>query len=142
MKLLCFLTALALSATAFTTMAEEQSIDSSSSATQTVAATPHRYYLEIQGIQNPLNVKAFEIKLIAGEIFCGYSKVSEKDLRTFVSTFQFRSMIDALNLLSQYGWQLSECYTSAISGNVFTNWIIYKDVTTPEELAFGLTQKK
>lgn len=141
MRLLCFLTALALSATAFTTMAEEQNTDSSS-ATQAVVATPHRYYMEIQGIQNPLNVKAFEIRLIAGEIFSVYSKVSEKDLRTFVSTFQFRSMVDALNLLSQYGWQLSDCYTSAISGNVFTHWIIYKDVTTPEELAFGLTQKK
>jgi hypothetical protein len=101
-----------------------------------------RYYLDIQGIQGQLNAKAFEIKIVSGKIFHDYTKTKPSDLTTFRDKYQLRTMMDALNLLSLYGWQLSQCYTTAINGSVVTHYIVYKDGAKPEDFTVGIIEQK
>jgi hypothetical protein len=100
-----------------------------------------RYYMEIQGVQSPVNAKAFDVQLIAGKLFHTLSKVTQSDLRKFCSERQFNCVSDAMNHLSLLGWNLSQCYVNVMSGNTYTHWIIYKDVADTEELAEGLISK-
>jgi hypothetical protein len=97
--------------------------------------------MEIQGVQSPVNAKAFDVQLIAGKLFHTLSKVTQSDLRKFCSQRQFTSVSDAMNHLSLLGWNLSQCYVNVMSGNTYTHWIIYKDVAENEELAEGLIAK-
>ncbi len=103
--------------------------------------TTKRYYMEIQGIQSPVNAKAFDIQLIPGRLIQMLSKLTAADLRNFCSSRQINGMSDAMNHLSLLGWTLQDCYATAISGNVCTHWIVYKDAVNIDELVDGLLSK-
>lgn len=111
-------------------------------STDSVKPKPtRRYYMEIQGIQGQVTTRALEIKFVAGELFHNYTKTSTADLQRFRDKYKFSTMVDALNMMSLMGWQLSDCYTSASAGTVITHWVIYKEADNAEDLAAGIVVK-
>lgn len=138
-KLLVLLTAFIVSS--FFNITNAQTTTDSQANTEQTAAT-RRFYLEIQGVQNQLSAQAFEIRFVPGKLFLDFSKTKNADFVALRDKYQIRSLIDALNILSLYGWQLSECYATVLNGSTVNHWIVYKDAATPDELALGIISDK
>jgi hypothetical protein len=149
MRLLSVVSALIVSASLTVSFADNTVTNGiQSSTTESVATSTektvvtNRYYMEIQGIQNPLAASSFELRLVPGDFFKQYTKTNEKDYRTFCTRYGLKSMVDVMNLLSLYGWQLSQSYSIGLNGKIMHHWVIYKDASTVADLVRGIIEEK
>ncbi len=129
----------------FGTISLQATAEESVTATQSVTeqqTAPRRFYIDMQGIQSPINAKAFDLQLVAGRPFHALTKSTPNDLKKFCMEMRFSSLAEAMNTLSPIGWQLSQCYVTNTNGTTITHWIIFKDVQDPMELLTGLISEK
>mgnify|MGYP004541964503 FL=1 len=108
-------------------------------------AQTHRYYCEITGTYRDF---ADEMKIVFdfGDCFVYNTWGGLNSDMVFVDnkgeTIYFNSMIDAMNFMSEKGWQLHLTYSSILkNGKVAEHWILYKDAENREKAREGIMTK-
>ncbi len=96
-----------------------------------------RCYIEIIGQQSNQPGSNVRVYFEVGHILSSRTGFTTADIN---KALVFNTMIDALNLLSHLGWNLSHTYST--SGRVVTqHWVLYKDVTDINKLFEGIQKK-
>lgn len=97
-----------------------------------------RYYLTLSTTERTLNSYNSGASIVVDNSFATKAGLTKEDLKN-VARYKFQSLTDAMNYMSDYGWRLSEAYSSNLAGTTVITWIIYKDVNDVAELGEGLT---
>lgn len=97
-----------------------------------------RYYLTLSTTDRTLNGRNSGASIVVDNSFATKAGLTKEDLKN-VARYKFQSLSDAMNYMSDYGWRLSEAYSTNLPGTVVITWIIYKDVIDDAELGEGLT---
>ncbi len=97
-----------------------------------------RYYLTLSTTERTLNSHNSGASIVVDNSFASKAGLTKEDLKN-VARYKFQSLTDAMNYMSDYGWRLSEAYSTNLPGAVIITWIIYKDVNDVAELGEGLT---
>lgn len=104
------------------------------------AQTPYKVYAELVGKGREVSAKR-TITVDFGRGFKYWSR-NAKDYLVDENgdKLSFNSMVDAMNYMSKRGWQLAESYYDPLENDLF--WIIYKEITTDEQIREGLMTKE
>ena len=110
---------------------------------QSAETEPQRFYMVVRGVQS-FGARGDKtiVTLQPGQLVLQALGVSESDLNRRCHELPMTTMADTLNYMSAYGWRLASTGHYGGGTTVYHEWIIYKDVTDPGELADFLGKKK
>lgn len=124
---------LLLPATAYT---RPKAPESASKAANTVSGTT--YYMELRQTTSSLRGNGPALVISFGEQLSAQIGFGALDSQQFVQSRRLGSLLEAMNYLTDYGWQLEQCYTVMERGTNVTHWILSKRSNHPMELLDGI----
>lgn len=111
------------------------------SATVSAEEPTQRVYAELLGTgTNFLNLnKNVKVSVDMGQFQSAtkaYTLLDEngKDIK-------FNSMVAAMNYMSERGWKFIQAYEVTVSNQNVLHWLLYKDITDPDQIKEGLNVK-
>ena len=110
-------------------------------STNSITAQTKRYFCEIKGTEK-LNTK-MKIVFDFGNIPIYRLKNKMQIVDEQGKEIEFNSMVDAMNYMSERGWNFLQAYsTYLIFVAPIEHWILYKDATSIEEARKGILTKE
>ena len=105
----------------------------------TVSAPAHvtTYYMEIVGSRMAARNNALAVTLELGTTLSRMAGVNAVDMRKAAQQLQFRTMVDAMNFLSENGWRLVDTYVVPSGASINYHWVVAKDVQDVHEVLDG-----
>lgn len=97
-----------------------------------------RYYLTLQCVERPVGAKGSGATVNIPETVAAKGMLTNEEVQR-LNRVRYPSLAEALNRLSPYGWTLQTAYSSTVSGQTVTTWVLGKDVTKDAQLGEGLT---
>lgn len=106
-----------------------------------IIAQTKRYFCEIKGTEK-LNSK-MKIVFDFGDIPNYKLKSKMQIVDEKGNPIEFNSMVDAMNYMSERGWNFLQAYSTYLMNvPAMEHWILYKDATSKEEARKGILTKE
>jgi uncharacterized protein YrzB (UPF0473 family) len=109
-----------------------------------ISAQAHRYYCEVTGKQKELGGTKiiFDFGTSLTHNFWGDLSNRLKFVDENGNEIEFKSMMDAMNYMSDRGWTLLQAFATYSESSEIQHWILYKDADTQEKAKEGIMTKE
>ena len=105
----------------------------------------HRYYCEVTGRQSDFDSSMkviFDFGTSFTRDFWGDLSSRLKFVNENGNEIEFKSMVDAMNYMSDRGWSFLQAFATYTEGSEIQHWILYKDADTQEKAKEGIMTKE
>lgn len=96
----------------------------------------HRAYCELLGYAKFMSSK-INVNLDFGQKSSFWTGNKGTLVDESGKVLEFQSMVDAMNFMGKLGWKFIQAYVVTASSQNVYHWLLYKDVTTDDEIHQG-----
>ena len=103
-----------------------------------ISAQPHKVYCELLGTQKLMSTKCIvQVDFGQGKTTWGRSVLVDENGKSLV----FNSMIDAMNHMGRFGWELEQAYVVTTNGQNVYHWLLSKYIEDGGSISEGFRTK-
>lgn len=108
-----------------------------------VSAFSRTAYCELLGTAANLSGTKVKVQVDFGEVKNSWGN----DGRDFLvdasgNDIKFNSMVDAMNYMSQFGWECVQTYVVTVGGSNVIHWLLAKEIENESQIRQGIQQRR